>query len=112
MRHYNKGTERCPLIDYNAFVNGLRVQLDGPRAECVKDAFQRITGDSDASSFTIAQARAAFSYDEFEKWCDAIGCSSSDETSVSWEQFRDFYADISMTIFNDREFISLVSDSW
>jgi hypothetical protein len=31
---------------------------------------------------------------------------------VVWESFRDFYSDISMTIFQDKKFIAFVTDSW
>ena len=31
---------------------------------------------------------------------------------VTWDKFCDFYAEISMTIFKDEEFIGLVSSSW
>ena len=38
--------------------------------------------------------------------------SNKDDEIVSIEQFNDFYADISMTIYQDEEFVRLVSESW
>jgi len=100
------------MIDYTAFVDGLRMPLEGARLSVVKEAFAKINSEPGAECFTVAQAKTAFSYDEFDKWCEAIGCKCVDGEIVSWTQFCNFYEDISMTIFNDKEFVSLVSDSW
>jgi len=112
MKHYNVGTERCPLVCYRSMVNGLRLTLEGNRLNVVKEAFCCINGEPGAECFTIAQARVAFSYEEFEKWCEAIEVSCVDDEIVTWSQFSDFYADISMTIFDDAKFVHLVADSW
>jgi len=112
MRHYNKGTERQPLICYKSFVNGLRMPLEGTRLAVVKEAFCKINGEPGAQCFTIAQAKAAFSYDEFDKWCQAIEVSQNDDEVVTWDMFSDFYADISMCMFDDQKFIELVANSW
>ena len=37
---------------------------------------------------------------------------NSDDEIITWETFRDFYADISMTIFNDHQFVKLLADTW
>lgn len=112
LKNYNRGTERAPLIDYRAFINGLRIELTGQRLQIVEQAFRNITGQEDAQCFTIKEARGVFSYEEFEKWCDAIEVPNKDDELISWESFRDFYADISMTIFQDKKFLSFVTDSW
>ena len=83
MRHFNRGgSEKCPMIDYCAFINALRVPLDGPRLDCVKEAFAKINSEPGAQCFTIAQAKAAFSYEEFNNWCDAIECGQTDDEIV------------------------------
>lgn len=112
MKNFNVGTERCPKIDYNAFIHSLRVELCDQRLQIVKQAFSRISGDSNASSFTIGQAKGAFAYEQFQEWADAIEVQNNDSAVVSWDIFRDFYADISMTIFSDQKFLKFVSESW
>ena len=112
MRHYNKGTERQPLVDYKAFVNGLRLPLEGTRMAVVKEAFCKINCEPDATCFTVAQAKEAFSYDEFDKWCQAIEVPENDIEVVTWDMFSDFYADISMAMFDDQKFVELVAASW
>ena len=110
MKFYNKGTERNPLVDYSAFVNGLRIPLEGKRLGVVRQAFDKMSNG--ASQITVGQARVCFSYDDFEKWCDAMECSAADGTVVSWQKFSDFYADISMVMIDDKKLIALVSDTW
>jgi len=39
MKHYNLGTERNRMIDYRAFVNGLRHPLEEGRLRIVEEAF-------------------------------------------------------------------------
>ena len=112
MKNFNAGTEREQLIDYRAFLERLRVPLSGQRLQIVEQAFQKICGNQDAQCFTIKEAREVFCYEEFDKWCDAIEISNQDSELVAWESFRDFYADISMTIFLDKKFLSFVTDSW
>ena len=112
MRYYNKGTTRSPLVCYRSFVEGLRQPLEGNRRSVVSDAFKKINSEDGAECFTIAQAKAAFAYDDFEKWCQAIGVKNADDEIVTMKQFADFYADISMTMFKDTEFLKFVSDSW
>ena len=36
MKFYNMGTDRNPLVDYTAFVNGLRIPLEGKRLGVVE----------------------------------------------------------------------------
>lgn len=99
-------------MDYCAFVNALRLPLEGRRLNIVKRAFCKINPEEGAECFTIGQARGCFAYEQFEKWCQAIQCGETDDEVVTWDKFCEFYADISMTIFNDEEFIGLVSSSW
>ena len=112
MRYYNKGTSRCPMVCYRSFCEGLRQPLEGNRKSIVCDAFRKINQEEGAECFTIAQAKAAFAYDEFPRWCEAIEVKNVDDEIVTMKQFGDFYADISMTMFKDSEFLKFVSDSW
>ena len=41
-----------------------------------------------------------------------IGISDTEGASITCQQFMDFYADVSMAVFDDAQFITLVSDSW
>ena len=41
-----------------------------------------------------------------------IGVEEKDDAEITSQQFLDFYADVSMAIFDDSQFIALVSDSW
>ena len=113
MKHYNCGpNDRHRLINTRAFVNGLRLPLEGVREKAVKESFCKIVGDKEAECFTVKQAREAFAYQEFDKWCEAMQLPNSDDEIVTMEQFCEFYADISMTIFKDQEVVSLVSETW
>jgi hypothetical protein len=66
MKLYNVGTEKAKLVDYEAFVKGLRLPLKDRRLLIVKEAFAKICGDEGAACITIAQAKASFMYEEFE----------------------------------------------
>lgn len=115
MKYHNKASRDEPqhrLIDYVAFVNMLRLPLKDRRLEIVKDAFAKINQEPGAQAFTVAQARDAFAYEEFPQWCSAIEVPEQDSEVVTFDTFCQFYADISMAIFDDARFIKLVEDSW
>lgn len=115
MKYHNKSSRDEPqnrLVDYEAFVKMIRLPLKDRRLDIVKEAFCKITCEPEAQCFTVAQAKEAFAYEEFDKWCAAIEVASADGEIVSWEQFCDFYADISLVVFDDVRFIKLVEDSW
>lgn len=113
MKFYNKGDEKNPLIDYMAFVNGLRLPLKDRRLGIVKEAFCKINPEAGADCITVGQAKAAFAYEQFDKWCECLGAPADDEGHViSWDDFNTFYADVSMTVFDDKKFIALVENSW
>lgn len=112
MKHFNRGTERAQLVDYPALINGLRLPLEDCRLKIVTQAFQKIACDQELSSISVGQAKTAFSYEEFDKWCQAIEVGDADDAQISWNSFRDFYADISMTIFDDKQFVKFVSETW
>ena len=115
MKYHNKSSRDEPqnrLVDYEAFVKMMRLPLKGRRHDIVREAFGKITGEPEAQCCTVAQAKEAFAYEEFDKWCAAIEVACADAEIISWEQFCDFYADISLVIFDDARFIKLVEDSW
>jgi len=112
MRVYQKGgEEKNRLIDYTAFVNALRIPLCGRRLDIVKQAYCQIGGGS--ACCTVGQAKAAFAYEEFDKFCELMGVPGGDEAAaITWEAFAEFYADISMASFDDKAFIKLVENTW
>jgi hypothetical protein len=115
MKYHNKSSRDEPqnrMICYESFVKMIRLPLKDRRLGIVKEAFCKITGEPEAQCFTVAQAKEAFAYEEFDKWCAAIEVANADGEIVAWDQFCDFYADISLVIFDDARFIKLVEDSW
>lgn len=116
MKHYNVGPARNDvkerLIDYRAFVNGLRVSMNARRAGLVDQAWCKIAGDAAKETATVGEAKAAFAYEEFDKWCQAISVEEKDDGCIYKEQFVEFYADISMAFFEDCKFLKLVEDTW
>ena len=115
MKYHNKSSRDEPknrLVDYESFVKMLRLPLKGRRHDIVMEAFCKINSEPEAQAFTVAQAKDAFAYEEFDKWCQAIEVPEAEGEIVTMEQFSDFYADISMAVFEDVRFIKLVEDSW
>jgi len=42
-----------------------------------------------------------------------VGAPADDEGyEITWDTFCEFYADVSMTVFDDKQFISMVENSW
>lgn len=37
---------------------------------------------------------------------------NTDDQVITWDDFNNFYADISMKVFTEAEFLKLVSDTW
>ena len=45
-------------------------------------------------------------------WCDAVEVQNTDDQVITWDQFCDFYADVSMKFFDEKDFINMVETSW
>ena len=113
MRVYQKGGEsKNRLIDYTAFVNALRLPLEGRRLDIVKQSYDQIGGGA-GGDVTVGQAKGCFAYEEFDKFCELMGVPCGDDAAViTWDAFSEFYADISMASFDDKAFIKLVENTW
>ena len=110
MNLFNKGTDRVRLVDYNAWVRSLKLPLTGRRLQIVKLACDTLCQGAD--SFKLSVAKERFGFDVFSKWCEVMGVPEDDNCEVTSEQFCDFYADVSMTVFEDAAFLKLIGDSW
>ena len=100
--HDCSGGAREKLLSIDSFVRGLRMPLEDRRLKIVNEAFAKINAEEGAQAFTVAQAKAAFSFEEFDQWLSAMEMpGATDDHVVTWEQFCNFYADISMTVYND-----------
>lgn len=63
MKFYNVSSRddvKDRLIDYAAFVKGLRIPLTGRRLDIIQDVWVKIAGDLSAESTTVAKAKEAF----------------------------------------------------
>jgi len=67
------------MIDYEKFVCGLRLPLEGRRLGIVKEAFCKINSEAGAEAFTMAQAKACFKFENFEMWAEGIELPSNDD---------------------------------
>jgi hypothetical protein len=55
MKFYNCSNDhRVKMIDYQGFVNGLRLPLEGRRLGIVKEAFCKVNPEADAQACTMA----------------------------------------------------------
>ena len=62
---------------------------------------------------TVGNAKTCFAYEEFDKFCELMGVAAGDDDAcITWEAFCEFYADISMSSFDDKAFIKLVENTW
>ena len=77
----------------------------------MQEALAKINPEK-TDSFKVGVARENFGFEVFPKWCEMIGVEEKDDAEITCQQFMDFYADVSMAVFDDAQFISLVSDSW
>jgi hypothetical protein len=90
MKYFNAASRddvTMRLIDYTAFVNGLRLPLTGRRLGAVEQVWGRIAGDVSAESTTVVKAKEAFKYEQFETVCSAMDLASEDETVIPRESF-------------------------
>ena len=79
MKFYNvssKSGVKDRLIDYTAFVNGLRIPLTGRRLDIIQQVWARIAGDPSAEGTTVGKAKEAFKYEDFQTFADAVGCDN------------------------------------
>ena len=111
MKYFNSASRddvTLRLIDYTAFINGLRVPLEGRRLGIVNQVWVRIAGDASSESTTVAKAKEAFKYEEFEKFCEAIEVPFEDDASITKEAFFMLQSDLAMTIFEDEKYVGMV----
>jgi hypothetical protein len=88
MKYHNRSSRDEPqnrLVDYESFVKMLRLPLTGRRLDIVKEAFCKINSEPAAEAFTVAQAKDAFAYEEFDKWCQAIEVPEAETEIVTFE---------------------------
>ena len=115
MKFYNVSSRsdvKDRLIDYTAFVNGLRIPLTGRRLDIIQDVWVRIAGDSSAESTTAGKAKEAFKFEDFSSVCSALGCEDKEDATFTKQAFMDLQADFSMTVFDDDQYIGLVNSAW
>lgn len=66
MNFYNCSNDhKCKMVDYEKFVCGLRLPLEGRRLGIVKEAFAIINPEAGAEALTMAQAKVVFKYENF-----------------------------------------------
>jgi len=64
--HDQSGGAKEKLLSIESFVTGLRMPLEDRRLKIVGEAFCKINAEGD--SFTVAQAKACFAFEQFEQW--------------------------------------------
>jgi hypothetical protein len=114
MKYYNVSSRtdvKDRLIDYTAFVQGLRIPLTGRRIEIIQDVWVRIAGDLSAETTTHEKAKEAFKYEDYAGFSDALG-SKEGETTFTKQAFMELQADFSMTIFDDDQYVGMVNSAW
>ncbi len=92
MKFYNVSSRsdvKDRLIDYTAFVNGLRIPLTGRRLEIIQDVWVKIAGDLSAESTTVGKAKESFKFEDFSSVCSAMGVEEKDDATFSQQAFMD-----------------------
>jgi|TARA_B110001450_G_C17494256_1_gene429646 hypothetical protein len=83
MKYYNVASRtdvKDRLIDYTAFVQGLRLPLTGRRLEIIQDVWVRIAGDLSAESTTHEKAKEAFKYEDYAGFSNALGGKEGEDS--------------------------------
>ena len=81
MKYYNVSSRsdvKDRLIDYSAFVQGLRIPLTGRRLDIIQDVWVRIAGDLSAETTTHDKAKEAFKFEDFSWFSAAVGMAEGD----------------------------------
>lgn len=91
MNFYNcSGTHKFKMIDYNKFVQGLRLPLEGRRLAIAQEAWKTIQPEAGAQCMTMAQAKAAFKFENFEMFANAIELPTDDDQVITMDQWHEF----------------------
>ena len=107
-------------LSYEEFIKVLREPLSERRLKVVQKAFASINGEQ-TDRVALADAVNAFnvtSSKEFQKGTKTAEQVLSDFVTyfesgeISAEDFENYYADLSMTIVHDQDFISIVEGAW
>ena len=72
MKCYNAGVnDRHRRMNYAAWIEDLRLPLEGRRLQITNAAFDKLSAGAD--SISVAQAKESFGFEGFDAWCAAIG---------------------------------------
>lgn len=113
-------------VSYEEFLSGLREELSERRVNMVKKAFKML--DRDASG-KITTSDIAGIYDvsmnpeflEGRKTKEEIlveflnnfdGARGNNDGIVTWEEFYDYYSDLSMSTPSDEYFVKMMESTW
>lgn len=73
----------------------------------------RVGGPECKGTVTVGQCKAAFAYEQFDKFCECMEVPAGEEGfEITCKMWGDFYSDVSMATFNDNQFIQLVENTW
>lgn len=113
-------------ITYEEFLSGLREELSERRVAMVKKAFKML--DKDASGkITISDIAGIYDVSmnpeflEGRKTKDEIlaeflnnfdGARGNNDGIVTWEEFYDYYSDLSMSTPSDEYFVKMMESTW
>ena len=115
MKLYNVASRSDPkdrLIDYNAFVRGLRQPLTGRRLEWVENLWKHI-GGTDTCKVGQMKAKWARGDEVFAQCAMFMGFdSANDDACYSHQDWLDCHADVSTVVFSDEDFIKMGSEAW
>ena len=124
MKYYD--TDGDGSISYNEFLSGMREELTERRSNMVKKAFQ-ILDTNGSGSLTVQDIAGIYDVSmnpeflEGKKSKDQIlheflsnfeGARGNGDGIVTWEEFMDYYTDLSMSTPSDDYFCRMMESAW
>ena len=113
-------------ISYDEFMNGLKDELTERRVNMVKKAFMMLDKDG-SGKVTISDIAGIYDVSmnpeflEGRKTKDEIlaeflnnfdGARGNNDGVLTWEEFYDYYSDLSMSTPSDEYFVRMMESTW
>jgi Ca2+-binding EF-hand superfamily protein len=105
-------------LSYEEFIKVLREPLSERRAGIVEKAWRHIAGDADRIPTEVALSALSFAGDkDFQRGAKSAEQIISEfarnfNQEIRHQEFIDYYADLSMTVTLDPQFVSLIEAAW
>jgi Ca2+-binding EF-hand superfamily protein len=124
MKYYD--VDQDGFINYQEFMSGLKDELSERRVKMVRKAFEMLDKDG-SGKVTVSDIESIYDVSKHPEFLERRkskqeilgeflnqfdGVRGNNDGTVTWEEFVDYYSDMSMSIPSDEYFVRMMESTW